>query len=101
MVKLIEADTQLDAWVKAVRLLLDADTRRTLNVVLAIGQPQYRGMSPSTVGVIDEFFVSEGQLPIHTVAETIFPGFEYRSHGLRGVLEIYPDEVYPNIKKTP
>ena len=48
---------------------------------------------------IDSFLLHEKQLPLHTVAETIFPGYEYRRCGLPGVFEIYPDELYPAIKK--
>ena len=97
MVKLIEADTHFDAWVEAVKFLLDAG--RTLNVVLAIKQPQRSGMSQSAVDVIDKFLVSNNQLPVNTVAETIFPGSEYRTRGLRGVFKTYPDGIYPIIQK--
>ena len=36
---------------------------------------------------------------MHTVAETIFPGYEYRKQGLQGVFIVYPDQIYPRIKK--
>ena len=38
---------------------------------------------------------------MHSVAETIFPGWSYRKHGLQGVFEIYPNKEYPLIKKHP
>lgn len=99
MAKLIEADTHLDAWVEAVEFLLAAG--RSLNVVLAIKHAQRSGIDSAAVGIIDKFFETEGQLPIHTVAETIFPASQYRTHGLEGVFEIYPDKIYPIIKKHP
>ena len=99
MVKLIEADTHFDAWVKAVELLLKAG--HTLNVVLAIKQPQCYGINSAAIKVMDNFLVSKGQLPLHAVAETIFPGSEYTAQGLKGIFETYPDEIYPIIKKHP
>lgn len=95
MAKLIEADTRLDAWMQAADYLLDQGPM--LNLILAIGSPATGGSNVA----IDGFLTDEDQLPMHTVAETIFPGAEYRRRGLRGVLDFYPDEVYPAIKKHP
>lgn len=95
MAKLIEAKTRLDAWEQAVRFLLERSP--VLNLVLAIQSPE-RGTSDST---IDQFLADESQLPMHTVAETIFPSYEYMKRGLDGVLEFYPHEVYPSIKNHP
>ena len=95
MAKLIEADTRLDAWMQAADYLL-ADGPM-LNLILMIGSPATGGSNVA----IDEFLTDEGQLPMYTVAETIFPGAEYQRRGLRGVLDFYPDEVYPAIKKHP
>ena len=95
MVKLIEVETRLDAWISAADYLLERGP--LLNLVLAIESPASGGRN----AVIDEFMVNEDQPPIHTVAETIFPGYEYRRRGLRGVLDFYPDEVYPSIKIHP
>ena len=95
MAKLLEADTRLDAWMQAANYLLDHGP--VLNLSLGIGSPADGGSNVA----IDEFLADEGQLPMHTVAETIFPGAEYQRRGLRGVLDFYPDEVYPAIKKRP
>ena len=95
MAKLIEADTRLDAWMQAADYLLDHGP--VLNLSLEIGSPAAGGSNVA----IDGFLTDEGQLPMHTVAETIFPGAEYQRRGLRGVLDFYPDEVYPTIKKHP
>ena len=94
MVKLIEADTRLDAWMQAADCLLDHGPM--LNLILAIGSPETGGSNVA----IDGFLTDEGQLPMHTVAETIFPGAEYRRRGLQGVLDFYPNKVYPAIKKN-
>lgn len=91
--KLIEADTRLDAWMKAVEHLLKHE--RLLNLTLAINSPT-RGSSNAT---IDRFLVEEDQSPMHTVAETIFPAVEYRTRGLLGVFDFYPDKVYPAIER--
>ena len=99
MVKLIEADTRLDAWMMGAEYLLDHDP--ALNLVLAIGFPARGSNNPAATGRIDEFLTAEDQLPLHSVAETIFPGYEYMRRCLRGVFEVYPEHVYPSIKKHP
>ena len=99
MVKTIESNYRLEAWMKAVEFLLDHGP--TLSVVLVIGLPGSSGQRRSASGYIDNFLVDNDQLPMHSVAETIFPGYEYRKRGLRGVFEVYPDEVYPAIRKSP
>ena len=93
--KLIEADTRLDAWMQAADYLLDHGPM--LNLILAIGSPETGGSDVA----IDEFLANEDQLSMHTVAETIFPGAEYRQRGLRGVLDFYPEKIYPAIEKHP
>lgn len=42
-----------------------------------------------------------GELTIQSVADTIFPAWEYVRHGPRGVYDVYPDEVYPAISDLP
>lgn len=95
MVKLIEAKTRLEGWISAVDYLLQHGP--VLNLVLAIESPSSGGKN----AIIDKFLAEEGEPPMHTVAETIFPAYEYRRRGLRGVLDFYPDEVYPSIRIDP
>lgn len=99
MVTLIQTTAWLDAWVEATEFLLTNGP--TLNLVLAIEEPRRRGYPVAAERRLDEFFADEQQLPINTVAETIFPGFEYRKRGLRGVYEVYPDEIFPAIEQHP
>ena len=95
MAKLFEADTRLDAWMQAVDYLLECSP--AINLVLAIESPTSGGSNPA----IDKFLKAQDEFPMYTVAETIFPGFEYCKRGLPGVLDFYPDKVYPAIKKHP
>ncbi len=95
MAKLIETDTRLDAWMQAADHLLVHGPM--LNLTLAIESPTAGGSH----SIIDKFLKDEKQFSMHTVAETIFPGHEYRHRGLAGVLDYYPDTVYPVIKKHP
>lgn len=97
--KLIETTTRVEAWMKGVEFLLDNGT--SLNLVLAIESPGSSGRYSDVNRYIDSFLNESEQLPMHSVAETIFPGYEYRKRGLRGVFEVYPNEVYPAIKRNP
>ena len=99
MVHLIQATTRTEAWVKATNLLLSEGP--SLNLSLSIDSPGGRGPFPHADKRIDEYLLHQGQLPLHTVAETIFPGYEYRRRGTEGVFETYPNEIYPAIHKHP
>ena len=95
MAELIKAKTRTDAWTCATAFLLENGT--ALDLILEIQDPVSGGQHP----LIDAFLEREGEFPMHTVAETIFPAVEYRNRGIQGVLEFYPDEVYPAIKRHP
>lgn len=97
MLKLIEADTRLDAWIEGVEFLLENGP--SINLILAIGSPLGNESLSVADRRIDKFLQDEKQLPMHTVAETIFPGWQYKKRGLKGVFEIYPNEEYPLIEK--
>ena len=100
MAKLIQTAAWLDAWVEATKFLLTTNGT-TLNLVLEIGGPGSRGYPKAAEQRLDDFLIGEGQPPIHTVAETIFPASEYCRRGLKGVYETYPDETFPAIKRHP
>ena len=99
MVHLIQTATRTEAWVEATKFLLSEGP--TLNLSLSIASPGDRGPFPHADKSIDEYLSGESQLPLHTVAETIFPGYEYRRRGSDGVFEVYPNDVYPAIRKHP
>lgn len=88
MAKLISTDTRLEAWLKATEHLLAAEFE--LNLILDIKYPGSDGpQAVAAAKLMDEFFIEEDQYPIHTVAETIFPGWEYSKHGLKGIFKNY------------
>ena len=95
--KLIEADTRTEAWMKAAEYLLRNGP--SLNLVLGVRSPNNKGPYPTAGRYIDGFLTREGKFSMHTVAETIFPGYEYRRQGLRGVFTVYPDQIYPKIRR--
>jgi thymidylate synthase len=83
--------TRLAAWLAATEHLIEAGSG--LNVVLSIAAPGSDGVSSKEArAAVDRFLAAEGQAPLHTVAETIFPAWEYRKRGLAGVFDTYPAE---------
>jgi hypothetical protein len=91
MTMIISAPTRLEAWLQACDHLLQ--TGRDLNVILSIASPGSDGTAARVSKArLDAFCASEGADPLHTVAETIFPGWEYRHRGLRGVFDTYASE---------
>ena len=99
MSHLIEAENLLDAWIHGARHVLESGP--LLNLSLEVTSPDRRGGDGIVATRIDRFLKEAGQMPVHTVAETIFPATEYRRHGIRGVLDVYPNQIYPKIKPHP
>jgi thymidylate synthase len=87
------------AWLAAAEHLADAPSQTEYNLVIEIEKPTIHDAADHRVRqVVEDFLVTRGSSPLATVAGTIFPAAEYRDHGARGVYELYPTEVYPNIR---
>lgn len=99
MTTVFPAKTRLGAWLDATEYLVQV--KSALNVILSISSPSSDGPAAAgAVTLMDKFFAEEDALPLHSVAELIFPGWEYSRRGLRGVYETYPNEEYPVLKKA-
>jgi len=91
------ATTRVEAWLASTEhLLTNGDS---LNVILDIASPATEGNAGRKANqILDGLYLKENQLPIHAVAETIFPAWEYLHRGVRGVYARYPGE-YDLLKK--
>lgn len=105
MIPPFEAPTRLQAWLQASRYLIKEGPQ--LNVVLSISNPGSDGaLAREASLLVDAFLHSEDNpprhpvYPLHTVAETIFPGWEYSKRGIQGVFKTYPEDEYPTVKKN-
>lgn len=97
--KAIEGQTCAESWLDAINYLLGCRWHEQHNLILQVARPADRSDRDRYIlGIVDRFLIDHGSQPLSTVAETIFPGAEYRRSGVRGVYEIYPDEIYPQIK---
>lgn len=101
MTTLIERETRLEAWIAGVEHLVERDF--DFNVILSIAQPSSDGGTAKKVMEhVDKFLLGEPDdkdvYPLNTIAETIFPGSEYRRRGVEGVYTVYPEQTYPLIK---
>ena len=100
--KLIATDTLAQAWLQACVHLRSLPRWLDTTVILHIANPTLvRPQDRSVAEVLDAFLVSHDRFSNHTVAETIFPGYEYLHRGIEGVYRVYPDEIYPKIKDHP
>lgn len=91
MTELFAATTRLEAWLKATEHLLGSGSQ--LNLILSVASPGSDGpVARAANSRLNQFYAVEEQPPLHTIAETIFPGWAYRRRGLRGVYEFYPAE---------
>jgi len=99
---MIPSTTLAEAWLYASEHLLARPEWVDTTIVLHIEDPRrIRRADRAVADTLDAFLVSHANHSHHTVAETIFPGYEYVRRGVAGVLKDYPDEVYPKIKHHP
>jgi hypothetical protein len=99
--KLIPRSTLAEAWLDAAEHLLDQPHWLDTTVVLHIDDPtRVRRADRAVAQTLDEFLVSHDNHSNHTVAETIFPGYEYVPRGVDGVFK-YPKEIFEKIDEHP
>lgn len=100
--KPIMGESRATTWLAAVEYLAGCNDWEDYNLVLEVLDPMRRnGNDRKIEDRVDSFLRANEQSPLSTVAETIFPGGEYRRHGPKGVYETYPNEIYPVIKRLP
>lgn len=100
--KFIEADTIAEGWLKGCKHLLSTPEWIDTTVILHINNPSLvRRQDRDVAAKLDTFLAKHQQYSNHTVAETIFPGYEYVRRGVDGVYKTYPDETYPAIAELP
>ena len=98
MLKTFRAETRVDAWQDAATFLLEQPKCRYLNLILSIESPTESGEREIKVtALLKELYAEEDEYPMHTVAETIFPGDLYKKFGLTGMYERY-NEQYSHLK---
>ena len=96
---LISVDTLAQAWLRGCHHLLDIPSWTDTTTVLHIARPtMVRAQDQAVADILEEFLVTHRRYSHHTVAETIFPGYEYITHGVDGVYRIYPEQIFPRIK---
>jgi len=101
MIHPISTTTSTQAWLSAVNLLTNLDGRCAYNVILDVEHPiMLPQLDRRIVEALDRFLISHDRQPVSTVAATIFPASHYRQRGAKGVLQDFPEKVYPRIKKS-
>jgi hypothetical protein len=99
MVPISGEETREETWLKAIKHLLNAEDNMEYNLIMEIANPVKRNAQSIKIAkAFEALLESSGKPPLHTVADTIFPAFEYKKHGKAGVFEVYPNEIYPIIK---
>lgn len=98
MAELLKCKSRLEAWMAGAQHLLDG--KSGLNLSLEISDPTIDGPKAAEARtLLDRFLLNEDQYPLHTVAETIFPGWQYKHRGPEGVFKTYVEEEYPQLRR--
>jgi thymidylate synthase len=100
-VKPICGETCERAWLAAAEHL-SSGSHTEYNLIVEIEKPSVHDAADHAVRkTVDDFLKSKRANPCSAVAGTIFPAAEYLNHGAKGVYELYPKEVFPNINLGP
>lgn len=104
--KLIEGnsgETRAEVWLRAVDYLVnETRSREEYNLILHIPCPDIGNEKSEFIEQeFDKLLYESNCYSLHTIAETIFPFSEYKLSKSKGVLEDYPEKIYPKIKKLP
>jgi hypothetical protein len=96
----ISGETREETWFEAIKHLLNhAEDKMEYNLIMEVKNPgKSNERSKKIASSFDALLRESGYFPLQTVADTIFPTFEYKKHGKDGVFNVYPDEIYPIIK---
>ena len=97
----IKSTTLAEAWLAACQHLDALPGRQDFTLLLHVAEPlRVRAPDRLVARLLNAFLMEHGAFGNHTVAETIFPGYEYMHRGAAGVYA-YPDTVYPLIEHHP
>lgn len=100
MIEVFQARTRLEAWLAATRFLLRRPGQFALNVILDISEPGAASEPDTRLrSKLDDFYIAHGNDPLHTTAETIFPGWEYSRTGMAGLKTNYLTD-FEDMKKS-
>jgi thymidylate synthase len=92
MTEIHKERTRFEAWVRATNSVLHEDDK--LNVILHIDSPDVKhDIEDEAVEELNHHYEQAGMEPIHTIAETIFPGWLYKRGGIEAVFEEYPEQL--------
>lgn len=90
----IQAESCPAAWLAATEYLLDQPSREAYDLVLGVESP--RDMTSDDFKIfdlVDEFLRKTKQLPLTTIAGTIFPANHYLRGAAKGVYDDFPAEI--------
>jgi hypothetical protein len=84
----------------AMDFLRNSPKQEALNLFLEIATPfEISDRDRRVCQKVDSFLREHDCSPLSTVSNTIFPADLYLRYGKEGVFNIYPDEVYPIVKR--
>jgi hypothetical protein len=89
------------AWREAVRLVDAEPGHEAYNVIIDIANPVGRStMADPVVAEVSAFLERHEELPIETIANTIFPSGLYRRHGAPLFFDRFRENVLPKVRRT-
>jgi hypothetical protein len=95
----IEEATCTSTWLKACELLAEQDDKTLYTLILGVHEPAVVTSEEFRMhDVLNEFLVSKEQLPLSSIANTLFPAGLYLQGGPEAVFREFP-ALYPKMKE--
>ncbi len=96
--EIVIQDSRAEAWLECLKVLRERGGL-IYNLVIEIKQPGKRfPINKIAQDSLDDMLSKSEEQVCNSVADTIFPTWEYVKHGAQGVYSVYPDEVFPAIR---
>jgi hypothetical protein len=95
----VEETSCTSTWLKACELLAEQDDETLYTLILGVHQPDI--VTPEDFrmhDVLNDFLVSNEQLPLSSIANTLFPAGLYLQGGAEAVFRDFP-ALYPKMKE--
>jgi hypothetical protein len=94
LIHTVIAESCPKAWLEGVEYLLERTPREAYNLILGVESPREMGpLDFQIFDLVDTFLRKTKQLPITTIAGTIFPANHYLRGQAAGVYDEFPDEI--------
>ena len=93
--------TCASAWLEAASAVNAAHGHEAYNVIMDIAEPLIETtIDRKIMDLVDSLLINHGEIPLQSVANTIFPQALYRRYGAPQFIELFNDKLLPKLRRN-